>query len=305
MQALAMKGRTLFRLGEVEAAQTLEEQALVLATELDDKRQIVNSLNILGAAHIMLGRYTQAEQSVTQALTISQELGDRMGEEDLLNSLGVIADARGDYDTALQHAQEALRIAREIGDRDGEFVFLSNVGAERVRSSEYQAAEVDLRQVIHMAGTTGASGLSDTYRCLAEACLGQGKVEEALAAARHALALGQEGGMQLFVGPAWRALGMVAAHLSEPIALADPNTGQSRTYDTQACFAEGMRVCTEAGMEGERARILREWAKYELERGDRARGEAKWMEARETFARLGAELEVARMNNLPEQTPAP
>ena len=305
MQALAMKGRTLFRLGEVEAAQTLEEQAVVLATELDDKRQIVNSLNILGAAHIMLGRYPQAEQCVTRALTISQELGDRMGEEDLLNSLGVIADARGDYDTALQRAQEALRIAREIGDRDGEFIFLSNVGAERVRSGEYQAAGVDLRQVIHMAGTTGASGLSDTYRCLAEACLGQGKVEEALAAARHALVLGQEGGMQLFVGPAWRALGMVAAHLPEPIALADPHTGQSRTYDAQACFAEGMRVCTEAGMEGERARILREWAKHELARGDRARGEVMWAEARETFGRLGAELEVARMNNLPEQTPAP
>ncbi len=55
-------------------------------------------------------------------------------------------------------------------------------------------------------------------------------------------------------------------------------------------------------MEGERARTLREWAKYELAHGDKARGAAMWQEARELFARLGVELEVERMTILPTQS---
>ena len=48
-------------------------------------------------------------------------------------------------------------------------------------------------------------------------------------------------------------------------------------------------------MDGERARTLREWARYEHEHGDAAHGEQMWQEARRLFAQLGAELEVTRM----------
>ncbi len=297
--ALSMQGRSLYILGDAEAALALGEQMLALATEIGARGQMARSMGLLGAVHYMVGRYEQADHCLAKALAICQELDDRVQEMDMLNNLGVNAEARGDYRTAFTRYQEALRIAHEIGDRDGALVFQSNLGTVLVRMGEYQAAEIDLRQAIYKAETTGSGyGLSETYSYLAEACLGQGKVDEALAAARRALVLGQDKEDQFSIAAAWRALGKVVSRLPEPIAIEDEHDSQIGVYDAAACFAESIRICTETGMEGERARALRAWATHELARGDRSQGEAMWQEARQIFAQLGADLEVERMQNM-------
>ena len=298
--ALSMQGRSLLIFGDAEAALALGEHLLVLATEIGAQDQMARSLDLLGCAHGMSGRYAQSDDCFARALTVSQELDDRMHEMDLLNNLGVNAESRGDYRAAYTNYRDALLIAHEIGHQDGALVFQSNLAAALVRMGEYKAAEIDLRQVIHKAETTGSSGwLSDTYSYLAEACLGQGKIDEALTAARRALVLGRDNEDQISIAAAWRALGKVASHLPDPIVIEDEHGGQLGVYDAAACFAESIRICTETGMEGERARTLRAWATYELERGDRLRGETMWQEAQQVFAQLGADLEVERMAVLP------
>jgi class 3 adenylate cyclase/tetratricopeptide (TPR) repeat protein len=302
--ALWMKGRSLFRLGDAHGALTLGEQVLAISTELGDQRQIARSLNLLGVVHMMLGRYELATDCFTRALAICQALGDRSQMMRVLSNLGVIADRRADYRTAFGRFEQALAIAREIGDRYGEFVFLSNLGASRIGLGQYQAAEADLRRVIEMAGTPHSQGLSDTYYYLAKAYLGQGKVAEALVAAGRALELGQEIEEQAFIAAAWRVLGTVSSHMAAPITINDKDGRQTGVYDAAACFAESLRICTETGMEGERARTLRAWATYELERGDHVHGMAMWQEARDLFAKLGVDLEVERMDKLPNTSVA-
>lgn len=297
--ALLMKGRGLFRLGDLEAALAMGEQMWKLTIEAGERRLMARSLNLLGAAHNMLGHYAEAERYFEQALRVGNELGDRRQVMDLLNNLGVIAEARGDYRTAFRCYQDALHIAREIGDRDGEMVFLSNRGGAGIGLEAFEAAEADLRQVIEMAGPSGAGGLSDTFRFLAEACLGQGKVEEALVAAQQALTLGQSIQEPAFVAAAWRALGRVAASMQRAIAIEDRQAGQPQMYDAPACFTESLHICSDMGMEGERARTLRAWASYELDRGDLRRGAAMWQEAREIFVRIGADLEAQQMADAP------
>jgi class 3 adenylate cyclase/tetratricopeptide (TPR) repeat protein len=293
--ALYMKGRSLSILGNAEAAMALGEQMLALTTEINERRQMARSLNLLGTTNGMLGRYSQSDRYFAQALSVCQELGDRMQEMDLLSNLGVNAEARGDHHAAIKRFQEALRISREIGHRDGELVFLSNLGTSRVGLEEYQAAEADLREAIEMAEAAGLGGVSDTYSFLAEACLGQEKVEEALAAARRALALGQNEEDQFFTAVAWRVLGKVASRLPEPIKVKDEPADQSESYDAVACFTKSLAICLETGLEGERARTLQAWALHELKHGDRSRGVAMWREAQQLFTEIGAELEVARM----------
>ena len=59
------------------------------------------------------------------------------------------------------------------------------------------------------------------------------------------------------------------------------------------------KVCAifaEAGLQGERARTLREWARYEIARGNRAAGELLWREVRAVFARLDMDGEVRAMD---------
>lgn len=72
-------------------------------------------------------------------------------------------------------------------------------------------------------------------------------------------------------------------------------------YDAETCFSKSVQVLGEAEIDAEKARTLREWARYELQRGNKEIGEQKWNEARDIFAKLGAQLEVEQMKYLPEE----
>lgn len=295
-RALFRKGWGFYRLGDAEAALALGEQALALSKELDAQREMADSLNLLGGVHSVLGHHGDAAHYNARAVELYQELGDRERIAAMLNHLGEHARLRGDHRAAAALYQEALKIAYETGNRNREMVCLSNLGGARVGLGEYRVAEYDLRRTIRWAEIAGQGGwLSRTYCFLAEAYLGQDKVEEALATARRALALGQEVGAPAFVGEAWRTLGRVAARAGRSITIGD------RSYDATACFSESMQIFTEMGAKGERARILRAWARYEMGQGDVARGKAMWQGARNLFAQLGMELEVERMVDLEGQ----
>jgi DNA-binding SARP family transcriptional activator/tetratricopeptide (TPR) repeat protein len=296
--ALYQQGWALYNLGEVQAALSLGEQVVAYSSELgpDARHELAYGLHLLGIVHQTLGHYEQANLHHEQSLALHRELGDRWGEVGLLINLGEVARVRGDYDAAIARYQEALTIAHEVGERGHEIVILSNLGGAKVGQGEYHAAEADLRQVIHKGGDASRRVLPETYCFLAEALLGLSRIDEALGAARQALALAQEREDRELIGLAYRALGMVAAQLSEPTAIAGRVIGQDHLLsDAAACFAQSLRMFEELGAEGERARTLRAWATYELERNDRAGGEAMWQQAREIFERLGMTLEVERM----------
>jgi tetratricopeptide (TPR) repeat protein len=287
-------------LGNPEAAQALSEQMLALAQNLSERRHLIRSLNLLGMTHNIQGRYQQAAAYLEQALASCRELGDRRQEMDLLNNLGVIAQARGDNQTAFARFQEALDLAQNIGNRDGEIVFRSNLGEAHLKMGQFEAAEANLRHALDLAKSVGSEALSDTHAFLADAYLGQGKLDLAIEAGRRALAIGQEEDVPEYISAAWRVLGKIAAQLSEPLLIGSAAQPPS-SYDAPACFAQSLQICAETGMEGERARTLRAWARYELERGDRGRGQEMWQEARALFEQLGADLEVARMDDLPAE----
>ncbi|HUG33349.1 MAG TPA: adenylate/guanylate cyclase domain-containing protein [Anaerolineales bacterium] len=299
-RALWAQGSSRYRLGEPQAVLSLGEQALAINTELNDKNEMGRCLNLLGAAHYTMGRYQQAESYWQQALNIFQELGNRQQGMDLLSNLGVIADARGDYETALQRYDSALGIAREIGNRDGEIVFLSNHGIEQVALKNYAAAESDLREVIRLVGVTGSWILPNTYNYYAEALLGLGSNDQAAYFAQQGLVQSIEDGSLEYLGGAWRVLGLVAAKTGMPIMIREKGAPEPVAYDAPTCFAKSGKIFAEAEIHGERARTLREWAKYEIHSGDREEGEKLWREARDIFVTLGAHMEVERMSSMPD-----
>lgn len=290
--ALFRIGWSQYRLGNLKAALVAGEQALASSTKLDARRKIADSLNLLGGVHSVLGNRGDAAHYNSRAVTLYQELGDQEGIGAMLNHLGAHAQLRGDYGSAVALHQEALKIAYETGNRNREMAFLSNLGGARVGLGEYRIAEYDLRRIIRWAEIVGQRGwLSNTYRFLAAACLGQDKVGESLSAARRSLTLGEEVGSPDMIGGAWRVLGMILARAARSITIG------GRELDAAACFGESVRSFADMGAEGERARTLQAWARYEMERGDSARGEEMWREARNIFVRLGMELEVGRMDD--------
>ena len=300
VNALWIQGFTRYRLGETRAALSLGEQAAALATELNNPNEMGRCLNLLAAAHYALGQYEQAESYWENALKIFEELANRRQGMVMLNNLAAIADARGDHLMALQRYHSALDIAREIGNRDNEILFLTNRGGEQVALGNYGAAEVDLRQAIQLAGITGSWCMPMAFNDHAEALLGLGRDEEALYSAEQALFLSEEDNTPEYIGMAWRTLGMVSEKLDQPIRLRDRATREIIPYDANACFGKSEEIFVEGEIDMERARTLREWATYKRKTGKAEEATRMWNEAREIFARLGAEMEVQRMTNLPD-----
>jgi class 3 adenylate cyclase/predicted ATPase len=300
VKALWIQGFTRYRLGETRAALSLGEQAAALATEVNNPNEIGRCLNLLGAAHYALGQYDQARSDWENALKIFRELSNRQQGMMMLNNLAAIADARGDNDTAFQRYHEALDIAREIGNRDGEILFLTNRGGELVALGNYRAAEADLRQAIQLAGITGSWCLPIAFNDYAEALIGLDRYEEALYFAEQALFMGEEDKTPEYVGMAWRTLGMTCEKLSKPFSLRDRATYQMIEYDASACFSKSEQIFAEAEIEMEQARTLREWAAYLFKTGNQQEATKMWQESREIFAKLGADMEVQRMNRQPE-----
>ncbi len=298
-RALWTEGQARYRLGEAQVTHTLAQQALEITTELNDRSEMARCLNLMAASLYTLGQYQQAQLYWENALTIFQELGNRRLGMDALSNLGVIADARGDYETAFQRYHSALEIARETGYRDGEIVFLTNRGGEQVALQNYAAAEADLRKAIEMAGTEGSWCLPNTYYYHAEALLGLGNYEGAYYSARQALALGQEDRVPENIGAAWRVLGMISGKTGKPIRLRKSGLSDPEDYTAEDCFSKSAQILAEADIKGERARTLREWAKYELNRNNKEWGIQLWQEARTIFEGLGAHMEVKRMEELP------
>lgn len=298
-RALLFRSLATAQSGDIEKGLALGKEALAIFEEIADRAQVAHTRNLLGLVYLLSGRYEEATPHLEQALTVFQELGDRGPAALQLNNLGVIAAQRGDYRTAVERYEEALTMIREIRHRGEEMALLSNLGGARVGLGEYAAAEAELRQVIEMAATSQLAEMSETYRYLAEACLGQHNVEDALDAAQQALQLGKEAKSAEYLAGAWRVLGQIATQTSMPISVENVDGSSPKFYDAVACFAESARIAQEGGVDAERARTLREWAKYELQHGDRTRGATMWQEARDLFVQLTANFEAERMGTLP------
>jgi tetratricopeptide (TPR) repeat protein len=298
IKSLWMQAWGAFRLGEIERAKDLARPLPELSSALGNQGQHAENLNLIGMLSWASGRYDEAQRSFTEAFGIFQGMGDERRAMPLVNNLGLVAESRGDLDSASDQYNEALVIARRIGDRDTEVVSLGNLGRVKVIQGDLIGGEADLRVVVGMTDAAGTDNLSEVHSALAEAMLGEGRLDEALGFAQQALDIAARTESQDDLGRAWRAMGMVVCRLTEPPILAHTPLGPGRACDAQVCFAESARIFRKIGREDELARTLRAWARYEHESGDREHAEGMWNEAKELFGKLGAVREVNRMGKL-------
>ena len=292
-RALFRRGWALFRMGKAEAVMDLGEQALALSSELEARRDVAFSLKLLGIAHILAGKFSEAKKYQEKALQLFEDMSDRWGVANLLNNLGENARMQGDYGTAVVTFDREMAILREIGNKDGEIICLSNLGAAKSALRQYAAAEENLCHSIMLSENLGNPPLSETVRFLAEARMGLGRKQEALDSARRALEMARRSGVQEDLGGAYRALGVVAAARG-PVPGPD-----GMPVDAVACFEESAKAYQTAGSEADRARTLREWARYETRSGNKKGGRDLWNEALAVFRRLGLTLEAERMQDSP------
>jgi tetratricopeptide (TPR) repeat protein len=232
----------------------------------------------------------QADRFFEQGLAIYDGIDDRRNVAAMLSNLGESARSRGDFPRAEELYEKALAAVRQIGHRDSESIYLSNLSAARLGLRKFQQVEADAREALALVEGSDFCAHSETYAFLSEACLGQGKLKDALAAADRALAIASESENDLDLGIAWRTLGKVLAASSKdrlPFSADDAPIVQPQ-FEPDACFLQSHQIFKKIDAEGEAAGTLRAWAEFDLQNGRAAEGTKRLQEAQTILRRLGA-----------------
>jgi len=291
-EAVLLKGQSHYRLGDVKVAEPIIKEALKLSEEGEDQFIRGRCLSQLGLIRDDLGDYQEAQKYKEGALEVFGKLkgdGGKVWIGTTNMNLANTANLRGDYEQAVNLYQKALEVFNERKDQDMIIGCLVNMAAAKAGLGENQQAEKDLRQVLKLTENLEWMGKSITCFLLAEACLGQDKLEEGEQAALDALRYAKETGAQQAMGAAWRSLGKVASMKSARVTI------DKKGYQAQDCFQKSDQIFSDLKADGERAHTLKAWAEFEMESGDKKKGKKIWDEAKEIFQRLDMPAEVERM----------
>jgi tetratricopeptide (TPR) repeat protein len=295
IRALYLKGWALYRLADWQPVLTLASQTEALCTECNDRPGLANSCKLHGVVHLQYGHYEEADRYFQKGLGLCLECGDRRNAAAMWNNLGESARLRGDCATAVGFYQRALTIARQIGHRESETIYLSNLSGARIGLGEFNEAEAGLREALKLSSTPNSGFVSEALSFLAVACLGQGRIDDALHASYRALTLARETENELDYAVAWRVLGLVTSRLegNEFAQKLDMFPDLASTTP-ETCFAESLRLFKKINADAEQARTLRAWAELHSRHSQREAAAEKYREARTIFERLGMAAEIER-----------
>ena len=297
IRALLLKGWAFYRLSDAAAVLALGDQTHELCLEFGNRHGLATSYKLHGVAHLQLGHFAEADRYFEQGLLLYRELGDRRNTAAMWSNLGESARFRGNYAAAEDLYQKALTAVRRIGHRESEAIYLTNLSAARLGLKKFSQAESELREVLALTDGNNFCALAETFSALGEACIGQGKIDEALDAARRALSLARESENDLDIGTAWRTLG-------QALSAARGSVNGETSTDPDSCFRQSLEVFEKIKAEVEQARTQRAWAEHDFRLGRRHEAHHRLEKALTIFHKLGALGETAGTEALLQESPA-
>ena len=138
--ALGNVGAGMYRLSELDSAESLLERARELAESVGDRRTAVNALNTLGSVAKDRGDLRRAQVMYSRALDLRSRIGDMRGTAADHNNLGLLSAELGEIDEARTHYEEALAVARRHAHDEAAAAALLNLGNAASVEGEYAEA---------------------------------------------------------------------------------------------------------------------------------------------------------------------
>ncbi|MGH2738214.1 MAG: tetratricopeptide repeat protein, partial [Actinomycetota bacterium] len=116
--------------GDIPGAVTMIEQARAMFEELEMPRGAADSLWILGISARLQGDLPASRALAEESLRLHRRAGDLFGVTDALHTLGRTAFAQGDLATAAASFLEALDNDEQVGNRTGMAIVMDNLAAK-------------------------------------------------------------------------------------------------------------------------------------------------------------------------------
>lgn len=216
VQAMHHWGRAIWQQGKPKTAAPILKRALRLAERAENLTEQGHIRYDLSIIAYYQNEYRVAREQLQQAIDIFGQLDDKRNHIRSLSLLGLIAQMNGDYEEALEHHQQTANLAQAIGWAFGEALALGHVGNcyfelgafEQSRQFHAQAVEIS-----HLTSNREAEVLSrDTIGLCYQF---EGKMAEAKEQFELARAIANETNHQGHKAYVTTHLGLLLANLEE------------------------------------------------------------------------------------------
>ncbi len=133
-----------FRLGDLNQALQLANEALNANIKKPLQSDLANALTLKGVVLTELKRFDQARSSLDSVLTIYKSLDNKRGMSETLMNLGELAARQNKYEQGLQYYRESIRLAEETGYSYGLAWSNWGMGDIHFRQGNFQQASICL-----------------------------------------------------------------------------------------------------------------------------------------------------------------
>ncbi len=190
--ALSALGLAEHRIGEAQAAEAHQQQALRLAEASGNLQAQATCWTRLGMTAMRRGDITQALDYHEQALATAEAHGYARIMAANLGYLGAAHGAFGDYRKSVAYSDRALALVRQSGDQQAVATYLANLGLAHHHLGAYRQALGYLQESLTVAGQIGfVEDISIIFGSVAMVHTALGEYAKALEYHRQALAVSQ------------------------------------------------------------------------------------------------------------------
>jgi DNA-binding SARP family transcriptional activator/tetratricopeptide (TPR) repeat protein len=124
--------------------------AVAAAAHTQDLAAQIQAHRLLGRACAHSGRHSEAAESLRQALALAEQNADSRDLADTRLALGQACDLKGDNQGALEHTRQALRLYQTLDDPVRTAVALNAVGWHAAHSGRYEEAHGHLHKALSL-----------------------------------------------------------------------------------------------------------------------------------------------------------
>ncbi len=279
-------GASLVRYGDLAEAIKHCQRSLTLYEELHNLLGRAQAHNNLAMAYYDQDAWALAAEHYRAAAEIVSQVGYAEGQARVASNLGEIYLVQGNLDAAREQYRAALDAVERLGMPYGVALLHNNLGAAYARGGEWNEAARHLEQSQSLFQEIGSEEfLAELFRHLAEVALGQGQLDEALAHAERSLGYAQAHDMRLEEGMTWRVLGRVHREWEE-------------LNRAEEALTQALRIAQEARKRHEIALTRLELARLRAQQGEEEMGRELARQAEQSFAQLGAQLDLEEAKTL-------
>jgi predicted ATPase len=286
-------GGIYFRKSEWAPALQHTRRAMVLREQMGYTWGVAASLSNLGVLAMLAGDWNKGRSFFERSLDLQHDVGNVEGVTIVNNNLGSVARDQGDLDRAAYHFTESLATAKQFAM--GFHVTNSTIGLAEVLvlKGEITAAQQAVDACLAQAESIGAHDMKgEILRIQSQIWLARSAWEEARDAAEKAALQAEITGNRSQESAAWRTLSEVDLRQGDPLAAHD-------------ALQKAQQLAAEMTDELEAGRVRAQSGRILLALGLQAQAEADLRAARTILMRLGAKLDLERVESALRQPPIP